>query len=94
MSASEPASYHGPPPCLGRPAVRTRAAWRTQDLRDECAEMRVVALLEWTETTIQASGAEVTIRTLWLHLADRCVGVDDPDLKAAAALTGLAVVSG
>ena len=56
--------------------------------------MRVVALLEWTETTIQASGAEVTIRTLWLHLADRCVGVDDPDLKAAAALTGLAVVSG
>ncbi len=93
MSASEPvAAYERPPrrALADLPAVR-RAAWRTQYLFDEGAELRVLALLERTEAAMRSTGREVTIRTLWLHLMERCAAETDVDLRAGAALAGMAV---
>ncbi len=49
-----------------------------------------MAVLEKAEAKLRAEGREVTIRTLWMSLADKCVDVDDPDLRTAAALAGMA----
>ncbi len=68
----------------------TRAAWRTRYLNDDGQELRAMAVLEKAEAMLRAEGREVTIRTLWMSLADKCVGVDDPDLRAAAGLAGMA----
>ena len=90
---SEPlASLHDRPPrrALADLTRETRAAWRTRYLFDEGAELRVLGLLERVEAAMRSTGSEVTIRTLWIHLADRCVGNRDVDLRAAAALAGMA----
>ena len=68
----------------------TRALWRTRYLNDDGQEMRAMAVLEKAEAKLRAEGREVTIRTLWMSLADRCVDVDDSDLRAAAGLAGMA----
>ena len=68
----------------------TRALWRTRYLNDDGQELRAMAVLQQAEAKLRAEGREVTIRTLWMSLAERCVGMDDPDLRAAAALAGMA----
>ena len=49
-----------------------------------------MAVLGKAEAKLRAEGHEVTIRTLWVSLSDKCVGVDDPDRRAAAGLAGMA----
>lgn len=92
MSGSQPIAVYERPPrrALADLPPATRAVWRTRYLNDAGAELRVLGLLERTETAIRSTGSEVTIRTFWIHLADRCVGVNDADLRAAAALAGMA----
>jgi hypothetical protein len=72
-------------------APETRAAWRTRYLTDQGAELRVMAMVERAETALRNSGAHTTIRTLWLSLADRAAKEQEPDIKAAAGLAGMAL---
>jgi len=52
----------------------------------------VQALLDQAEAALRLGGAPVTIRTLWMALADHRAGrSDDADLRAAAALAGMAM---
>lgn len=88
---SQPANYESPPRlALATMRPETRAVWRTRYLNDDGQELRAMAVLEKAEAKLRAEGREVTIRTLWMALADKCVDVDDPDLRAAAALAGMA----
>jgi hypothetical protein len=75
----------------GLPAA-VRASWRSKYLSDPAAELRVTALIKSAEAHLVGTGQTAAIRALWLLLADR-VGLDpsDPDMRAAAALTGLAM---
>ncbi len=68
-----------------------RAAWSNRYLQEPAAEFRVQALLERAEAALGATGTPVTIRTLWIALADRAGRSDDADLRAAAALAGMAM---
>ena len=88
---SQPSHYESPPRlALATMRPETRAIWRTRYLNDDGQELRAMAVLEKAEARLRAEGREVTIRTLWMSLADKCVDVDDPDLRAAAALAGMA----
>ena len=69
----------------------TRAIWRTRYLADEGAEMRALAVLERLEDYLRAKGDEVTIRTVWITLADRAGAGGGPDVWAAAAIAGMAL---
>ena len=51
---------------------------------------RVQALLDRAEAALRPGGAPVTIRALWIALADRAGRSDDADLRAAA-LAGMAI---
>lgn len=46
--------------------------------------------LERTERELHAAGAEVTIHGVWVALVDQAVIEDSPDVRAAAALAGMA----
>ena len=63
----------------------------TRYLMDDGAEMRAIAALERVEASMRANGREVTIRTVWMELAERAAGGAGPDIAAAAALAGLAM---
>ena len=58
-------------------------------VQDE-GELRVQAILDRAEAVLEAAGTPATIRTLWMVLADRAGQSGNADLKAAAALTGMA----
>ena len=49
------------------------------------------AIFDRAEAALQAAGTPATIRTLWIMLADRAGKSGDADLKAAAALAGMAM---
>jgi len=68
-----------------------RAAWRLRYRVGDDAELRVQALLDRVEAALQAAGKPATIRTVWIALADRAGTSDDPALRAAAALAGMAM---
>ncbi len=68
-----------------------RAAWRERYLTEAAAELRVLALLERTEAGLRTGGTPVTIRMLWIALADRAGSSDDAGLRGAAALAGMAM---
>jgi hypothetical protein len=68
---------------------KARAIWRTKYLTDDGAELRAHAVLERAQKAMRDAGAEVTIRTLWIELADRAGVTKDPDTMAAAALAGM-----
>ena len=88
---SHPPFERPPRRAVAELSAEKRAAWRTGYLNDEGTELRVLALMERTEAGLRAAGAEVTIRTLWLHLAERATAENTPDLRAAAALAGMAM---
>ena len=64
--------------------AEVRAAWRGRYITEAEAKLRVQALLERAEATLRSGGALVTIRTLWIAVADRA-GLH------AAALAGMAM---
>jgi hypothetical protein len=52
--------------------------------------MRARLVLETVERQMREAGQEVTIHALWVELADRAGQGDEPDVRAAAALAGMA----
>ena len=93
--AGDPAAPGHPPydraprQALGEMPDEVRAAWRGRYILE--AELRVQALLDRAEAALRPGGASVTIRALWIALADRAGRSDDADLRAAAALAGMAM---
>ena len=77
--------YDRPPrQALGEMPAEVRAAWRGRYITEAEAELRVQALLDRAEAALRPGGAPVTIRTLWIALADRVGRSDDAALRAAA----------
>ncbi len=52
--------------------------------------MRARLVLETVERQMLEAGQEVTIHALWVELADRAGQGVEPDVRAAAALAGMA----
>ncbi|MGI4801971.1 MAG: hypothetical protein ACRYG8_49660 [Janthinobacterium lividum] len=76
---------------LAEMSATARDTWRTNYLTQEGAEHRVQALVERTEASMRGQGDPTTIRTVWMLLADRAGQEDNADLRAAAALAGIAM---
>ena len=96
--AGDPATPGHPPPydrlprqALAEMPAEERAAWRGRYLTEAETEFRVQVLLDRAEATLRSGGAPITIRNLWMALADRAGRSDDADLRAAAALAGMAM---
>ena len=70
--------------------ITRRAASRGRYITESEAKLRVQALLELAEATLRSGGAPVTIRTLWIALADRAGRSENTDLHATA-LAGMAM---
>lgn len=68
-----------------------REAWRTRCTIQGDTEHRALALLNRAEAALQAANKPATIRTVWMLLADRASTSSDADMKAAAALAGMAM---
>ncbi len=90
------ASSHAPYDRPSRQALAAlpagvRAAWRSRYGVEDDAELRAHALLDRVEAALQAAGRPATIRTAWIALADRAGASNDADLRAAAALAGMAM---
>lgn len=80
--------------------AEVRAAWRNRYLAEAEAELRVQTLLDRAEAALRSAGTPPTPRTLWISLADCSLNVarfaeagrsGDADLRAAAALAGMAM---
>lgn len=83
-------AYHLlPQEALDGMGIEAWAAWRTRYDADSQMEAQARALLDRAERALRNAGREVTIRTVWMLLADRAG--DGPDMKAAAALAGMAL---
>jgi hypothetical protein len=52
--------------------------------------MRARLVLETVERQMREAGQEVTIHALWVELADRAGQGEELDVRAAAALAGMA----
>ena len=95
------AHYDRPPrQALDEMPAEVRAAWRNRYLAEAEAELRVQTLLDRAEAALRSAGTPPTPRTLWISLADRSSNVarfaeagrsGDADLRAAAALAGMAM---
>ena len=72
-------------------SAETRAAWRNRYVTEAEAEPRVQAILDRAEAAFRSAGTPPTICTLWISLADRTGRSQDADLRAAAALAGMAM---
>ena len=90
-SASHPPYDRSPRRALDKMPAEARAAWRNRYAPETEAELRVQAPLDRAEAALRLGGAPVTIRTLWMALADRAGRSDDADLHAAVALAGMAL---
>ncbi len=90
-AAGHPPYDRPPRQALSEMPAEVRAAWRGRYIAEAEAELRVQALLDRAEAALSADGAPVTIRTLWIALADRAGRSDDADLRAAAAPAGMAM---
>lgn len=71
--------------------AEARAAWRNRYLVEAEAELRVQGLLDRAEAALRSADTPPTIRILWVVLADRTGKSGDADLRAAAALAGMAM---
>jgi hypothetical protein len=71
--------------------AEARVAWRNRYVTQVESEFRTQAILDRAEATLRSAGTPPTICTLWIALADRAVRSDDADLRAAAALAGMAM---
>lgn len=65
------------------------AAWRSRYDAGSDLEIRARALIDRAETALRNAGREATIWAVWVLLANRAG--DDADMKAAAALAGVAL---
>lgn len=68
-----------------------KASWHMRYCAQEGAEPRVWVLLERVERDLRAAGQPGTIHSLWVTLADRAGQENDLDVRAAAALAGMAM---
>jgi len=68
-----------------------RAAWMGRYAAQEDAASRAEALVERAEMALVASGRSATIRDVWMLLARRAGSEVDADMRAAAALAGMAM---
>ena len=68
-----------------------RAAWTARYAAQEDAASRAKALVERAETALLAADRPSTIRDVWMLLARRAGSDDDADMRAAAALAGMAM---
>lgn len=89
--AGHPPYNRSPRQALAETPEEVRAAWRSRYLTEPEAERRVLALLERAEAALRSGNTPVTIRTLWMALADRAGRSEDADLRAAAGLAGMAM---
>ncbi len=88
---SHPTAFDQPPRrALAALSPEDQAAWHLRYCPQEGLEMRARVTLANVECERRATGAEVTIHALWLALADRARQGDEPDVRAAAALAGMA----
>lgn len=71
-------------------SVEDQAAWHLRYCPQEGLEMRARATLARVEQELRAAGSEVTIHALWVELADRAGQGSETDVRAAAALAGMA----
>jgi len=69
----------------------TRRGWHAKYLTQDGAEPRIWIVLDKAEAALRATGEETTIRTLWMALAGRAAQENDPDLRVATALAGIAM---
>ena len=76
---------------VGTMPADARAAWRERYAVQNEGELRVQAILDRAEAALVAAGTPATIRTLWMAFADRAGPSGNADLKAAAALAGMAM---
>lgn len=84
--------YDCPPrQALSEMPAEVRAAWRDRYIMGSDGELRVLALFEQAEAAQGPGGGPVTIRTLWIALAERAGRFDNADLHAAATLAGMAM---
>ena len=67
------------------------AAWHLCYCPQEGLEMHARAVLTRVEVEVRTAGAEATIHALWVALADRTGQGDEPDVRAAAGLAGMAM---
>ncbi len=65
------------------------ASWRSRYDADGDLEVRARALIDRAETALRNAEKEVTIWAVWVLLANRAG--DDADMRAAAALAGVAL---
>lgn len=72
-------------------SAEVRAEWRHRYITQREAELRVQALLDRAEAALRSAGKPAMVRTVWIVLADRAGTSGDPDLRAAAALAGMAM---
>lgn len=72
-------------------APDTLATWSKRYCPQEGLEMRARLVLATVEREMRDAGAEVTIHALWVQLADRAGEGGEPDVRAAAALAGMAM---
>ncbi len=68
-----------------------RAAWMARYAAQEDVASRTEALVERAETALVTSGRPAIIRDVWMLLARRAGSEGDPDMRAAAALAGMAM---
>ena len=68
-----------------------RAAWMARYAAQEDAASCAEALVERAETAFLAADRLATIRDVWMLLARRAGSDDDADMRAAAALAGMAM---
>ena len=76
---------------LARLSAEVRAEWRHKYITQGEAELRVQAPLDRAAAALRSAGKPATVRTVWIMLADRAGASGDPDLRAAAALAGMAM---
>ncbi len=65
------------------------ATWRERYDTDGRLEVRARVLIDRAEAALRNAEREVTIWAVWVLLANRAG--DDPDMRAAAALAGVAL---
>ncbi len=79
-----------PRQALTEMSAELRAKWHAKYCPTDDVDLRAQALVTRTANEMRTAGQEVTIRTVWITLAERCpTAPDDKVLGAAAALAGV-----
>ena len=76
---------------LDKMPAAARETWRVNYLTQDGAEHRAQALVERAAAAMRERGEPTTIRTVWMLLAERAGQEENADMRAAAALAGMAM---